>query len=214
MGLRQFHGITRPLISIEEDQARAYYERACASPTAAIAVLEANLRVRWSNYMFNEVVACSGNEPTGQGILRFLAETGLREQVLDVFASGQRTEAFLSLPNHLARRHWQGAVLGCQKVKPKRVLIILELCSAVLQFESDTGRITWRSEHALHNVCPARSGVAGREVWTVQPFRQIDWSELLVKELETPGGKCLNAVDIRASRREKTSRIRFVVSSS
>jgi hypothetical protein len=214
MRMRLFHGISRPSITIDDPKANAYYRRACAGQTAAIALLEADLRIRWSNAMFSEIVTWSGNEPNPRGIARFLAASGLREQVLDVFSSGRPIEASLSLPNHIAQRHWRGFVFGCQKNKPRTVLTIIEPCIAVLQFESDTGHVTWRNEQALERLRSPKLCEPGREVWARQPFREIDWNELVVSELESRDEKCYTAVEIGGCGREKNLRIRFVANTA
>jgi hypothetical protein len=213
MRIRLFYGMSRPSISIDDPKANAYYRRACTGQTAAIALLEADLRVSWSNAIFSEVVTGSGNEPNPHGIARFLAATGLREQVLDVFSSGRPIEASLSLPNHIARRYWRGFVFGCQKNRPRNVLTILEPRIAVLQFESDTGHVTWRNEEALERLHSPKLCEPGREVWARQPFREIDWNELVVKELESRDVRSSVAVEISRSELGKNFRIRFVANS-
>lgn len=214
MVLRNFRGLTKPAISIQDHQAKAYFERASASSTAAVAVFEANLRVRWSNQIFDQILASLGTDPASPPMTRFLGETGMRDKLLDVFASGQHAETSVCLPNHITRRHWKGAILACQKPKPKRIVLILHLCSPVLQFQSDTGRISWRSEHASNSGGENQAGVAGLEVWAVPPFSQIDWSEFLISELASPGGKCLKPFSIREGDRQKGLNFSFVESSS
>src|ERR1700736_1531708 len=161
MRIRLFYGMSRPSITSDDPRASAYYQSACASRTAAIALFETDLRVRWSNSMFGDLVTCSGNERTRQGIASFLAATRLREQVLDVFTSGREKETFISLPNHITSRYWRGVVLGCQKEKPRKVLMILQPCIAIIQFESDTGHVTWRNEQGLAQLCSPQSCETG-----------------------------------------------------
>src|SRR5207237_1263322 len=145
--------------SIEDPEVNSYYRRACTDPTAAIAVVGANLHLLWANRNFHEALACVGKRADRNSLTRFLAETEIGERVLDVFASGRQKEVSLSLPNRNSRRHWRVRIAGCETQKPKRVLLVMQLCKTLMQFESDTGQVTWCDENTLHGLRSGQSSL-------------------------------------------------------
>ncbi|MDQ2945072.1 MAG: hypothetical protein M3Y27_03885 [Acidobacteriota bacterium] len=152
---------------------------------AGTLLVDADLNVAAHSRGMKQPLACYGLALNAAGLNDFIGLSGLRDHILDVFASGRVHELVVSAP-HGARRHWRATLTGSEEGKPKQVLVSLEPCSPVLQFDSDTGHVTWLEADECKRVGWLNSSEAG-DVWNVPAVRHIDWQELLIKQLEQPG---------------------------
>lgn len=172
-------------IAARSSTARDSVSQTSRNPSGATLLVDADLSVASHSKGMKELLACYSLELDKAGLNQFVAVSGLRDHILDVFASGRRHELVVSGPRG-ARRHWRAVLTGSEEAKPKQVLVTLEPCSSLLQFESGTGHITWLDTDECKRLGWLES-LEARDVWNVPALRHIDWQDLLIRQLERPG---------------------------
>lgn len=157
----------------------------------ATLLIDADLSVAAHGKAMKKVLTCFGLPMDKAGLNKFIAVSELRDHILDVFASGQRHELVVSGSGGDCR-HWRAALTGAEKGKPKQVLLTFEPCTSLIQFESDSGRVTYFDKDECKRL-GWLDNIEADGVWDVPALRQLDWQELLIQQLERPGCQVVEA---------------------